>query len=167
MYWLSLIHIYPSISGMWIAVLAAIIVCMFLGIISGIMVAQFDVPPMIATLSMMTIARGIALVYSDGQPYILNSDSFAMLGKGSVGFFPIPALIFIFTWLVFWILLNKTTYGRKIYAIGGNRKAAEASGINCKKSLVSVFAISGALAGLSGVVLASRIGSGNPSIRCV
>lgn len=153
-----------GLTGVFLAVLVAILVCMCLSLISGSMVAFFKVPPMIATLSMMTIARGMALVISNGQPYILRSEMFAVIGKGSLGLFPLPALIFIVTLIIFWIVLNMTTFGRKVYAVGGNIKAATASGINCKKVILTVYGLMGALAGLSGIILASRIGSGSPAI---
>lgn len=146
------------------ACVASIAICMAFGWVSGFMVSSFGIPPMIATLAMMTIARGFALVYADGRPYLIQSDSFAVIGQGDIGFLPVPTLVLILVLIIFQVLLSNTAFGRSVYALGGNRKAAEASGVNCKRVLRMVFSISGALAGVAGLVLASRIGSGQPAI---
>ena len=153
-----------SISSTVFACIVAVLICMLLSFVSGNMVSYFNVPPMIATLAMMTIARGIALVYADGKPYLLESESFAILGKGNVGGFPLPAIIFFVIIILFSIVLNCTAFGRSVYAVGGNRKAADASGIRSRRIINAVYVICGALTGLAGLVLASRIGSGQPAV---
>ena len=151
--------------NVFLALIAAVAVCSAMGYVSGVMVAQFAVPPMIATLAMQTIARGFSLLYTGGATYqVAFSKKFSVIGKGDIGGFPVPVLIAILVVIAFAILLNKTKFGRKVFAVGGNYKAATASGINCKRTLRMVFAISGALSGLAGVVLASRVGAGQPSI---
>ena len=125
-------------------------------------VAQFDVPAFIATLGMQQVARGIALYYTGGAN-ILQLGKFVQLGQGMVGPFPVPVLIVLLITVIVWYLFNHTRYGRSLYAIGGNRKAAEASGINTKKSIFISYAIVGVLAGLAGAIFMARNNSGIPN----
>ncbi len=159
-----------------LACLAGIVSCALLGLVSGIMVARFRVPPMIATLAMLTIARGTALLYSGGKPYMINvkGSLFSVLGKGELfdvkvggkplGLLPVPVLIFVLMFGLFWVVLNRTRFGRNTYAVGGNIKAAEASGVPVARVITKAFVISGALAGVAGLVLASRIAAGQPTV---
>ena len=173
----SIVVVDPANPGVvLLACLAGVFSCMILGFFSGSMVALFHVPPMIATLAMMTIGRGIALAYSGGAPFqLFEKGPFEFLGKGvlltvdlpktsNFGLLPVPVLLFILVFVLFWVVLNYTRFGRYTYAVGGNRRAAEASGVSSKKTIISVFMRSGALAGFAGVVLASRIGAGQPAI---
>ena len=112
-----------------------------------------------ATLAGQTIARGFAYVYSDGKPYTLASDGFSMIGKGMA-----PIIIFIVILAICHIMLSKMKFGRYIYAVGGNPKAAEASGVRVKYILMKVYILSGVLAGIAGIVLASRTNSGQPAV---
>ena len=133
--------------------------------LSGVLavsVAQFDVPAFIATLGMQQVARGIALYYTGGAN-ILQLGKFVQLGQGMVGPFPVPVLIVLLITVIVWYLFNHTRYGRSLYAIGGNRKAAEASGINTKKSIFISYAIVGVLAGLAGAIFMARNNSGIPN----
>lgn len=141
------------------AVVSAIVVCGLFGAMNGFFVAFTGVPAFIATLAGMTIARGFAYVYSDGKPYTLASDKFSVIGKGYT-----PIVIFLLIVLISHLLLSKTKFGRYIYAAGGNIKAAEASGVKVKSILLKVYILSGVLAGISGIVLASRTNSGQPAV---
>lgn len=141
------------------AILAAVAVCALFDLLCGFFIAKVDVPPFIATLAGMTAARGIAYVYSNGKPYILKSEAFKHLGKGYV-----PIIIFLALAVLMHIILSKTKFGRHIYAVGGNSAAAAASGVKVAKIKMIVYAISGALTGIAGIVLASRTNSGQPAV---
>ena len=106
----------------------------------------------------MTAARGIAYVYSNGTPYILKSEQFKQIGTGYV-----PIIIFLVLAVIMHVLLSRTKFGRHIYAVGGNLQSAVYSGINARLIQLSAYAISGFCAGLAGLLIASRITSGNPT----
>lgn len=141
------------------AVVAGIATCALFGAMNGFFVAYMNVPPFVATLAGMTIARGFAYVYSDGKPYTLASPGFSIIGKGVA-----PIVIFVTILVVCHIFLSKMKFGRYIYAVGGNPKAAEASGVRVKHILMKVYILSGILTGIAGVVLASRTNSGQPAV---
>ena len=132
------------------------------GVINGIGVAYIGFPAFIMTLGMMGIARGSAQVFTGGTPIFGVSDAFARIAGGVT--FGIPNLVYymLFIFVIAYIILTKTLVGRRIYAIGGNDEAARLSGVDVKKFLVLVYGICGALAGLCGILMASRITSGNP-----
>ncbi|WP_343208087.1 ABC transporter permease [Anaerolentibacter hominis] len=132
------------------------------GIVSGIAVSQFRVPPFIATLAVMNICRGAAYVYTDGKT-IYNIGSFAWFGQGSILSVPAPIVFMILVILLSFIILNRTKFGRYLYAVGGNEEAAIASGINTKRIKLKAYMIECGLAGLGGVILCSRLNSGIPS----
>lgn len=142
---------------------AAVVVGGFCGSINGAFTAIGKIPPFIATLGMMTIARGIAQLYSKGRPITADSDAFTVVSEKVFGV--IPGLVFIYIVVVIasHILLSKSQFGRHVYAIGGNRNAARISGINVRKTLIMVYTLAGALAGLAGAMLASRTYAGNPT----
>lgn len=142
-----------------LGIAAALVVCALFGAMNGFFVAYIQVPPFVATLAGMTIARGFAYVYSDGKPYTLSSEGFSVIGKGSV-----PIIIFLIIALLSHIMLSKMKFGRYIYASGGNIKAAAASGVKVKSVLLRVYILGGILAGTAGIVLASRTNSGQPAV---
>ncbi|GFI10655.1 ribose import permease protein RbsC [Lachnospiraceae bacterium] len=146
-------------SNVILAVAAGIVVCALFGAMNGFFVAYMEVPPFVATLAGMTIARGFAYVYSDGKPYTLASEGFSWIGKGMA-----PIVIFIIILIVCHMFLSKMKFGRYIYAVGGNVKAAEASGVKVKHILMRVYILSGVLTGIAGIVLASRTNSGQPAV---
>ncbi len=133
------------------------------GSVNGSLIAFFKIPPFIATLGMTTIAKGCALVFTDGRSVIDLSDQFKVLGQGTVGIVPIPVIIFLAVIFLGFILLHKTRFGRYVYATGGNEDAANASGVNTRKVKFIVYTMAGALCGLAGVMLASRTSAGSPA----
>ncbi len=153
---------YKSTRSMLLALLVAFAVGVACNIINAVFVAQFDVPAFIATLGMQQVARGIALYYTGGAN-ILQLGKFVKLGQGMVGSVPVPVIIVFGITIVVWYLFNHTRYGRSLYAIGGNRKAAEASGINTKKSIYISYILCGLLAGLAGAIFMARNNSGIPN----
>lgn len=142
---------------------AALAVGAFCGLINGGLTAITSIPPFIATLGMMTIARGGAQLYSGGRPIDASADTFTFIADGH--FLGIPGLVWIYIIVVIFshILLSKTKFGRHIYAIGGNMNASRICGINVEKVLILVYTFAGALAGLAGAMLTARTYAGNPS----
>jgi putative xylitol transport system permease protein len=133
-----------------------------LGVVNGALVARLRVPAFVATLGMLSVARGLTFISNDGMPVPNLADSFLVLGQGFVAGVPIPVILFAVTVLVAWIVLRFTTYGRYVYAVGGNERSARTSGIATRWVIFSVYVISGALAGLSGQLLAARTTSALP-----
>ncbi|MDR0886447.1 MAG: ABC transporter permease [Clostridiales Family XIII bacterium] len=145
----------------WIVpVLVGVGIGFVLGSINGIVIARLRVPPFIATLGMLSIARGITYLASDARPVPGLSQGFLMIGGGSVGFIPIPVIILAVALVLCWLLLYRTKFGRYIYAVGGNETASKVSGVKVRSVVWASYMISGALAGLAGVVLTSRVSSG-------
>ncbi|WP_312718259.1 ABC transporter permease [Mobilicoccus sp.] len=142
------------------ALLAAPLVGLLTGLVSGAAVAYGRLPAFIATLAMLSIARGLALVVSGGRP-IDMPDSVAALG-GDLGPVPVPILVLLVAWAVTAFVLNRTVFGRSLYAIGGNEEAARLAGLPVKRTLAAVYALSGLFAGIAGMVLAGRLASAQP-----
>ncbi|WP_420832921.1 ABC transporter permease [Sporohalobacter salinus] len=147
----------------FIAILAGLLVGTLLGLANGLMVAKAKMPAFIVTLGMMAIARGLTLDYSNGRPISGFDEGFRIIGAGHIGFIPIPVIVMILILLICYIILKKTPFGRYIYAIGGNENAAKLSGINTDVVKTSAYVISGFLAGVSGVILAARLNSAQPT----
>ncbi len=148
-----------------VPILAGLLIGVILGFINGGLIAKTRIPPFIATLGMMTAARGVALLYSNSRPISSLTPEFEYMGQGLLfGVVPIPILILILMAVLTYVLLQHTRFGKYIYAIGGNERAAHVSGIHVNKYKIYVYSYAGFLAGLAGVVLASRIGSGQPNL---
>lgn len=132
----------------------------------GALVTRFNIPPFIATLSLMSLLRGLANLLTDGRPVAggLPQD-YTLLGRGVVaGFVPAPVLVFAVVLLVAGVVLGRTRFGRHVRAIGGNEESARLSGVPVARVKLMVYAISGGLAALSGLLLSSRLGSGTPTV---
>lgn len=147
-----------------IAIIMGLIAGAVIGTINGVIITKGSVAPFIVTLGMMTIARGAALVISGGRPVSGLSSSFNSISTLRVLGIPLPVIILLVVFLISLFLLNKTTFGRYVYAVGGNEEAAHASGIRVNKVIVSVYIIAGLFAGIAGIVQASRISTGQPNI---
>jgi len=147
-----------------VAVFAGIFVGTLAGVFNGVMVAYTGIPSFIVTLAMLNIARGAAYVYTGGQPIRVMNEGFNVIGAGYLGPIPLP-VIYSFIFLVITaIILNNTKLGRHIYAVGGNKEAARFTGIKIKRIEIFVYTFSGFLAAFSGVVLAARMFSGQPTV---
>lgn len=133
------------------------------GTANGILIAKQRLAPFIVTLGMMTIARGLALVYTSGRPVNNLSNAYDKIGSGSIGGIPFLTLIFLAVVVLGIFILHFTRFGRYVYAVGGNELAAKVSGVNTDRVLIGVYALTGALAGLAGIVLSSRVMSGPPA----
>ena len=149
--------------GIFFGILAGLALGTALGVFSGIVITKLKIPSFIATLAMMAIARGGTLVYTDGRPITGLPSSFAFLGRGYIGNVPFPIILMLIIFILAYIVLKLTRFGRYVYATGGNINAARASGIKVNNVIISTFAISGFLSGLTGMVLASRLNSAQPT----
>ncbi|HNP21740.1 MAG TPA: ribose ABC transporter permease [Panacibacter sp.] len=145
------------------AVLAGLLAGSLLGWFNGWAITRFKVPPFVATLAMLTIARGLTMLWTKGFPITGLNESFAYLGTGWIIGIPLPVWISGFVVFVAVIITNKTRLGRYIYAIGGNENAATLSGINIKKIKVIVYSIAGVLAAVGGILVTSRLDAAQPN----
>lgn len=132
------------------------------GLLVGVIVSRFAVPAFVATLGMLSAARGLTLIYGGGKPVPALTTDFRWIGTGNIMGIPMPVVILLVVFAISWWILNRTRFGRYIYAVGGNPHAAKTSGINVSRIRSSVYVISGALAGLAGMILAARTGSALP-----
>jgi ribose transport system permease protein len=147
-----------------LAVLVALLTGLLAGAVNGFLVARINVPPFIATLGMLTAGSGLAYVIGDGAPINGLPPAFGKIANTTVFGIQAPVLVMIAGVVVLAVVMSRTSYGMRIYAVGGNRTAAELAGVKSRRVLFSVYAISGLLAGLSGVLLASRVISGPPNL---
>lgn len=145
--------------GLITAILAALAIGLFLGFLHGAAIVWLRVPPFIATLGGITAWRGLSLMLSQGQPISNFPPEYQWFGKESVGPVPVLVLILVIAALIGWIVLRYSRYGRQVYAVGGNQEAARLSGLNTRNVILSVYVISGFMAGLSGFLLSSRLNS--------
>lgn len=146
------------------AIAISLCVAAVFGYLNGILVTVVKVPAFIATLATMNVMRGICYVMTNGKPVVFSKGLFTQIGGGYLGMFPLPAVYMLAAFLVLWVLLNKTKFGRRIYAVGGNAMAAQYSGVNIRRTVCSVYVISGLLSACAGILLISRLGSGQPTI---
>jgi ribose/xylose/arabinose/galactoside ABC-type transport system permease subunit len=150
----------PGAGPFAIAVAAGVATGFLLGAINGSLVAFVRIPPFVVTLGMMSIARSLAFVFSQGQPISDLSNEFLAIGQGALFNIPYPILISVVTFIVFGVVLSRTRFGRYIYAVGGNEEAALVSGVDTRAIKLAVYSLSGMLAGLGGVVLSARATAG-------
>lgn len=146
-----------------ISFVVAIAIGAFIGLINGSITALTGMPPFIVTLSMQGSIRGIAYVITDGRSVACENSAFDAIGNGKVFGVPMPIYIVIITTIIISIILYYTKFGRRMYAVGGNVVAAKFSGIHVKKITIMVYVISGILSALAGIILASRMYSGQPT----
>lgn len=144
-----------------VPIVVAIAIGAGIGAINGALIAYTKIPAFIATLGMMTIARGAALIYTEGKPISSLTDSFMNIG-GKIGVVPVPVIIYAGIIFMTWVILNNTSFGKSVYAIGGNIKAAEVSGVKVNRNLTLIYAYCGMLAGVAAIVFAGRVGSVHP-----
>ncbi len=153
---------YKATGSMLVALAVALSVAVLCNIVNAFFVAHCNVPAFIATLGMQQVARGVALFYTGGQN-ILQLGGYVEIGQGTVGIIPVPVLIVVGVTIMTWYIVNNTRYGRGLYAIGGSRSAAEASGINAKRSIYTSYIINGLLVGLAGMIFMARNNAGLPN----
>ncbi len=148
-----------------VAILIGCILGALMGMVNGLFITIGKMAPFIATLATMTIFRGLTLVYTGGNPITGLGDNylFQLFGRGYFLGIPVPAITMILAFVFLFVLLHKTPFGRKTYAIGGNEKAALISGIKVPKVKIMIYSLSGMLAALAGAILTSRLNSAQPT----
>lgn len=163
---LSMNQLQKSVAPLVAAVLSLCIamgVGLIIGAINGYVITRFNIPAFIMTLAVTTIARGGALLLTNGTPVSGMDDAFNWFGQGFVGPVPVSVVIMIILFIISFILLNKTCFGRHVYAVGGNENAAIASGIQSKKVVRKAFLFDGLITGIAAVVFMARQASGTPA----
>ena len=145
------------------AVLLGFAVGSLIGFVNGFLVSYGRIPAIIVTLAMMEIPRGLGLLYTGGYPLSGLDPSFSYIGRGYIGPFPVPVVIMAVVYILAYIILNHMPLGRYIYAIGGNEEAVRLSGIKVKKVKIIAFLISGFTASVAGLIMTSRLMSGQPN----
>ena len=150
--------------GSVIGLLGGVATAALLGLVNGLLIAKARIQPFIATLAMMIAARGAALAVTGEQSVSISSTAAGLvwLGRGTMGVVPVPVVVFVAAYLVGGITLRYTRFGRYVYAIGDSEEAARLMGLSADRIVIATYALSGALAGLAGVVLAARLGAGEP-----
>lgn len=146
----------------WTAILCGLLAGLACGAFSGFFIAKMQVQEFIATLATMTITRGICYVYTNGRPITGLKPEYKFIGTGSIGIFPVPVIIYLAVVAVGIFFLNFTKFGRHVFAVGGNEKAAIVSGINAARVKFTCYLISGVLSALAGIILSARIQTGQP-----
>lgn len=152
--------------NVFIALLIGIAVGIAVGIFNGIVISKGKVQPFIATLATMTMIRGYTLVFTNGRPISMGSASgkevIGFIGRGDIFNIPVPIYLMIIVFAFAYYILNYTAFGRHVYALGGNEEATKLSGINVDKIKIKVYAISGALSAIAGIIVMSRLFSAQP-----
>jgi len=145
------------------ALIVGIVVGAGCGLVNGLIITSCGIPDFIMTLASQFIARGAVLALTNAQPVSGFNSSFLVFGQGYLGAVPIPSIIMVVVLVFYWILMNRRRFGRYVYAVGGNSEAARSSGVNVKKIKTLAYLFAGAAAGLAGVILMSRMNSGQPN----
>ena len=150
--------------GGGVAVVAAIAAATFIGFLNGMLIAKARIQPFITTLAMMIAARGLALAVTseNSVPLPDSASGVAWLGRGDLGPIPVPVALIALAFIISWMVLRYTRFGRYVYSVGDSAEAAKLLGLNVDRILIATYAISGAFAGLAGIVLASRLGAAQP-----
>ncbi|MDU1701691.1 MAG: ribose ABC transporter permease [Streptococcus mitis] len=149
-----------------LAILISLILGCILGMMNGLLISYGKLAPFIVTLATMTIFRGATLVYTNGNPITKGlSDTFLFqfLGQGYIVGIPFPVIIMFIVFIVLYVLLHKTAFGKSVYAIGGNEKAAYISGVKLNKVKIIIYSIAGIMASISGLIITSRLSSAQPT----
>ncbi|PSH17695.1 sugar ABC transporter permease [Yersinia pseudotuberculosis] len=142
-----------------VPIVIAIGIGLVCGAINGFILGKYRLQPFIVTMGMLSVARGLTLLTTGGNPVSQLTNEFRWLGNGYILGIPVPVLIFIILFAIAWFVLNKMTFGRYVYAVGGNEKSARTSGINVLRIKVAVYTLCGILAAIAGLILTARTGS--------
>ncbi|MGM0498735.1 MAG: L-arabinose ABC transporter permease AraH [Bacillota bacterium] len=152
-----------STGSVWAGIITGLLAGVLVGVINGFSIAKLGLNALITTLATQMIFRGMAFILSNGRAVGISTAGFFKLGNSSIFGIPTPILIMVFSFIIFGILLNNTVFGKNTLAIGGNTKAAELAGINVDLTKIIIFSAQGFMAGFAGVILASRMTSGQPN----
>lgn len=154
------VFIEVTVSG---AILAGLLVGIVCGWFNGFVITRFKLPPFVATLGMLSIARGLTMLWTGGFPITRLGDNFDFMGAGHLLGVPMPVLISAMLVLIFIVLMKRTRFGRNIYAVGGNERAATLSGLNVNRIKLLVYTIGGGLCGVAGLLVTARLDSATPN----
>jgi len=148
-----------------LACIAAILICGLLGLVNGVLVAKFNMFPFVVTLASQLVIRGLGFVISGGYSFALANPKFSQIGLGKLfPLMPYPVIILLVVFLISYVLLHWTKFGRYVYAVGGNINAATASGVNIFWTRTMTFVISGIFAGIAGILMTAKINAAQPNI---
>jgi ribose transport system permease protein len=147
----------------WLSVLITLSSSVVIGLINSFLVSKINIPPLIATLGMMSVLRGVGYIITGGYPIYDFPVNFMMLGKGYIGPIPIPVIIMLVVFIFGYIFLNTTFFGRYLYALGGNEEATRLSGVDIVRTRYFAYSLCGLFVGLAGLILLARINSAQPS----
>jgi inositol transport system permease protein len=136
---------------------------LFIGIVNGTLITKFGIPAFVMTLAVTTIARGVVLLFTSARPVTGMAPEFKFIGQGSLGIIPVSVLIMAVLFIISWVMLNKTAFGRHLFATGGNEQAALASGVKTKSIVRKAFLFDGFMTAVAGIVMMSRLNSGQPA----
>jgi ribose transport system permease protein len=156
--------VYSSHFSIVASIVLALGICLVVGFINGVLIVYTKVNAFIATLSTMTIIKGVNFLYSKGSPISGLPISFSFIGRGYLWYIPFPVILMIILAIIFWIFSTQTATGRVIFAVGGNEEASKLSGINVNRVKVLVYVISSFLAGISAIVITSRTMAGQANV---
>jgi ribose transport system permease protein len=151
-----------GVPSIWLCAALGMLAGGVVGLVNGILVTRFKINSLIATLGTFSIARGLAFVLSGGQTNLVNDPAFQFIGRGSIGAVPFSLILMLALYVVFWVIINHTPFGRNLYAIGGSREASRLSGIRVNTHLLIVFVVAGLLASLGGIINISQLASSAP-----
>lgn len=146
-----------------LSVVLAVLIATAFGIITGLLIVSLNVSAIVITLGMQTVIRGFAYIFSGGIPIYDIPEELVFIGQGYIGAIPVPVIIMLVIVLITGFVLHKTYFGRYVYAIGGNVEAARLAGVQVNKILVALYAVSGFLSGIAGIILMGRVSSGAPT----
>ena len=147
-----------------LACLVGVLTCACLGLITGVMIAQFNMFPFVVTLAMQLVIRGLATALSGGAAFPVAVSAFTKIGLGKIGKVPIPGIILVVLFIIAYILMHWTRFGRYVYAIGGNKDAAIASGVNVYWITVFTYVLSGLFTGIASLIMTAKINASQPNI---
>ena len=149
--------------SVFLSVLGGVVAGALVGLVNGVFIAKFGLNPLITTLATLQIVRGLGLIVSNAVAIGITIPAFFKIGNNTIWGIPVPILLTILIMAVFGVLLNNTAYGRNVLAIGGNKEAARLSGVNVNLTKIVIFTLQGLIAGFGGIVMASRMTSGQPN----
>lgn len=154
---------FPFAAALGIALLAGLLVGTISGAVAGALITKLNITPFIATLALMTIWRGAAFLVTDGRPIWDLPEAFSSIAGARIFEVPVPTIVMLAVFTLGYVLLNRTPFGRYVYAVGGNREAARLAGIRTDRVIIGVYVLCGFLSAVSGILLASRLNSGQPN----
>lgn len=145
------------------ALIVGLLIGAVAGLLNGVLTTYGNIPSFIATLGTMTIFSGVTLVYTQGDPIATLKPDFQWIGQGYLAGIPVPVLLMVILYIIFWFLLSRTHFGRYVFATGGNEEASRLSGINVKKVKIWAFMLTGVLAAVAGFIATARLSTAEPT----